>query len=88
MQVIPSDADDPSKRSIVEITREEVKLKDQEAKAEVLDVTSPDGKISRVGWITLPTFYSNMSGDGIPKSTTADVDALLERLKKKALKVS
>jgi len=85
LQVIPSDADDPSKRSIVEITREEVKLKDQEAKAEVLDVTAPDGKISRVGWITLPTFYSNMSGDGIPKSTTADVDALLERLKKEGI---
>jgi carboxyl-terminal processing protease len=82
LQVIPGDADDPSKRSIVEITRDQVKLKDQEAKAELLDVTDPDGKISRIGWITLPSFYANMSGDGEPKSTTADVAALLNRLKK------
>jgi len=82
LQVIPNDADDPSKRSIIEITRDEVKLKDQEAKAELLDVTDDEGKVSRIGWITLPSFYANMSGDGEPKSTTADVEALLSRLKK------
>jgi carboxyl-terminal processing protease len=82
LQVIPNDADDPSKRTIIDITRDEVKLKDQEAKAELLDVTGQDGKVSRIGWITLPSFYANMSGDGEPKSTTADVDALLTRLKK------
>ena len=82
LQVIPNDADDPSKRSIIEITRDEVKLKDQEAKAELLDVTNAEGKVSRIGWITLPSFYANMSGDGEPKSTTADVEALLSRLKK------
>jgi len=82
LQVIPNDADDPSKRSIIEITRDEVKLKDQEAKAELLDVTDGEGKVTRIGWITLPSFYANMSGDGEPKSTTADVEALLSRLKK------
>jgi len=82
LQVIPSDADDPSKRSVVEISRDKVQLKDQEAKAELLDVKGPDGKISRIGWISLPSFYANMSGSGEPKSTTTDVTALLERLKK------
>jgi carboxyl-terminal processing protease len=82
LQVIPNDADDPSKRSIIEITRDEVKLKDQEAKAELLDVTDSEGKVTRVGWITLPSFYANMSGNGEPKSTTVDVEALLSRLKK------
>jgi len=82
LQVIPSDASDPSKRSIVEITRDKVELKDQEAKAELLDVTEPDGKVRRIGWITLPSFYANMSGNGEPKSTTADVEALLTRLKR------
>jgi len=82
LQVIPADADDPSKRSVVEITREKVELKDQEAKAELLDVKGPDGKVSRIGWISLPSFYANMSGSGEPKSTTTDVAALLERLKK------
>jgi carboxyl-terminal processing protease len=82
LQVIPNDADDPSKRSIIEITRDEVKLKDQEAKAELLDVTDSEGQVTRVGWITLPSFYANMSGNGEPKSTTVDVEALLSRLKK------
>ena len=82
LQVIPSDASDPSKRQIITITRDEVKLKDQEAKAEVLDVKDANGKITRIGWITLPSFYANMSGGGPAKSTTEDVAALLGRLKK------
>jgi len=82
LQVIPGDADDPSKLSVVEITRDKVELKDQEAKAELLDIKGPDGKVSRIGWITLPSFYANMSGSGEPKSTTTDVAALIQRLKK------
>ena len=85
LQVIPTDAEDPSKRSIIEITRDEVKLKDQEAKAELLDVTEPNGKVSRIGWITLPAFYANMSGNGTPKSATQDVQLLLERLKQEGI---
>ena len=85
LQVIPGDAPDPSKRHIVEITRDEVKLKDSEAKAEVVDVQGPNGKVTRVGWITLPSFYANMSGDGPAKSTTADVAALLGRLKQEGI---
>ena len=81
LQVVPGDATDPSKRHIVEITRDEVKLKDSEAKAEVLDVQGANGKTTRIGWITLPSFYANMSGGGPAKSTTADVAALLARLK-------
>jgi carboxyl-terminal processing protease len=82
LQVIPTDADDPSKRTVIDITRDKVALKDQEAKAELLDVSGPDGKVTRIGWISLPSFYANMSGSGEPKSTTTDVSALLERLKK------
>jgi carboxyl-terminal processing protease len=82
LQVIPNDADDPSKRTVIDITRDKVALKDQEAKAELLDVTGPDGRVTRIGWISLPSFYANMSGSGEPKSTTTDVSALLDRLKK------
>jgi carboxyl-terminal processing protease len=85
LQVIPGDAADPSKRHVVEITRDEVKLKDSEAKAEVLDVQAPDGKTTRIGWITLPAFYANMSGTGPAKSTTADVSALIGRLKQEGI---
>lgn len=85
LQVIPGDAADPSKRHIVEITRDEVKLKDSEAKAEVLDVQGENGKVTRIGWITLPSFYANMSGGGPTKSTTEDVAALLGRLKQEGI---
>ena len=80
--VIPGDATDPSKRKIVEIRRDEVKLKDQEAKAEVLDLDGQSGSPVRMGWITLPSFYANMENRGAPKSTTEDVAALISRLKR------
>jgi len=83
--VIPGDATDPSKRKIVEIRRDEVKLKDQEAKAEVLDLDGQNGRPVRVGWITLPSFYANMENRGTPKSTTEDVAALIGRLKREGV---
>lgn len=85
LMVIPGDATDPSKRKIVDIVRDEVKLKDSEARAEVLDLKNGDGRPIRVGWITLPSFYANMDDNGLPKSTTEDVAALLGRLKKEGI---
>ena len=79
LQVIPSHATDPSARKVVEIVRDEVKMKDQEAKAYIIDKPEPNGKPHRIGWITLPGFYGDMDG---AKSTTEDVKALLKRLKK------
>lgn len=81
--VIPANATDPSKREVIEIVRDEVKLKDQEARAELIEMPGErTGEKLRVGWITLPSFYANMDrGPGTsPKSTTADVSRLLKRL--------
>jgi carboxyl-terminal processing protease len=83
--VIPGDATDPSKRKIIEIRRDEVKLKDQEAKAEVLDLGGQGGRPVRIGWITLPSFYANMENRGTPKSTTEDVVSLIARLKREGI---
>ena len=41
LQVIPANATDPSKRNVIEITREEVKLKESEAKGEVIEIIDP-----------------------------------------------
>ncbi len=78
--VIPSDAADPSKRKSVEIVRDEIKLKDQEARADIIIKKDADGNPIKLGWITLPSFYADM--DKHQKSTTRDVLALLKRLKK------
>lgn len=85
LMVIPGDATDPSKREIIDIRRDEVKLKEAEAKAEVLDLQGDGPRPTRIGWITLPSFYSNMDGKGAQKSTTEDVAALLTRLKSEGI---
>jgi carboxyl-terminal processing protease len=78
--VIPSDAADPSKRKTVELVRDEIKLKDQEARADIIIKKDANGEPVKLGWITLPSFYADM--DKHQKSTTKDVLALLKRLKK------
>src|SRR5437879_539829 len=78
--VIPADADDPSRRKSVELVRDEIKLKDQEARADIIIKKDESGNPVKLGWLTLPSFYADM--DRHQKSTTRDVLALLKRLKK------
>ena len=78
--VIPSDATDPSRRKNVELVRDEIKLKDQEARADIIIKKDEYGDPVKLGWLTLPSFYADM--DKHQKSTTRDVLALLKRLKK------
>ena len=78
--VIPADAPDPSKHKMIELVRDEIKLKDQEARADIINKKDENGDPVKLGWITLPSFYADM--DKHQKSTTKDVLALLKRLKK------
>ncbi len=81
--VIPASATDPSQRKTVELVRDEIKLKDQEARADIIIKKNRDGEPVKLGWITLPSFYADM--DTHKKSTTKDVLALLKRLKKEKI---
>ncbi len=83
LQVIPVSASDPGVRKVIEIKRDEIKLKEQEAKAEIIERPDSDGKMQKLGWIVLPSFYADMEHSGSPdaKSTTKDVLALINRLK-------
>jgi carboxyl-terminal processing protease len=78
--VIPTDTADPSKRKNVEIVRDEIKLKDQEAHADIIIRKDENGNPVKLGWLTLPSFYADM--DRHQKSTTKDVLLLLKRLRK------
>src|SRR5438270_574398 len=78
--VIPSDAAHPSHRKNVDLVRDEIKLKDQEARADIIIRKDENGEPIKLGWLTLPSFYADM--DRHQKSTTRDVLALLKRLKK------
>ena len=83
LQVIPVSASDPGVRKVIEIKRDEIKLTEQQAKAEIIERPDADGKMQRLGWIVLPSFYADMehTGDAKAKSTTKDVLALINRLK-------
>jgi len=77
---IPANAPDPSQRKTVELVRDEINLKDQEARADIIIKKDAEGNPVKLGWLTLPSFYADM--DRHSKSTTRDVLALLKRLKK------
>ena len=62
----------------VDITREQIDLKDSLATADLIITKDPAGSEEKLGWITLPSFYADM--DGGRTSTTADVRRLLTRL--------
>ncbi len=67
---------------VVEIVRDEVKLKEQDAKAELIELEDSNGQPRKLGWIRLPAFYADMEHPGPDaKSTTKDVLILLNRLK-------
>lgn len=64
------------------VTRAKIELKDSEARGEIIDHKTEDGRTLRVGWIDLPSFYMDMDaarrGLGDFKSTTRDVRKLLD----------
>lgn len=84
LNVIPAEAVSESSATVVSITRDTVKLEDQSAKSEVLDL-SYSGEDYKIGVISLPTFYFDFEaasrGEEDFKSSTRDVRALLEDLK-------
>ncbi len=83
LTVIPVDAADPSVRRTIVLTREQIKLEDQEAKARLMEFSSGPGKALRLGVIDLPSFYEDMESrrGANHKSTTEDVAKLLRKLK-------
>lgn len=84
LNVIPADSVSESSAHIVSITRDTVKLEDQSAKKEVIELTY-NGNDYKLGVINLPTFYFDFEaasrGEEDFKSSTRDVKALLEELK-------
>lgn len=80
LQVIPAHAIDPSARKVITLTRNVVKIRAQEAHAQLIERRGANGHTRRIGWITLPGFYANLDGEGPPKSCTADVAKLLTKL--------
>ena len=85
LQVLPAGVADPSKRRVVALMRDTVKLTDEEAKAEITDKILPDGSVRRLGWITLPSFYQGTGIFGTGNSASRNVAALLKRLNREKI---
>src|SRR2546430_12023146 len=77
---VPANASDPAQRKSVDLVRDEIKLKDQEARADIIIKKDENGNPVKLGWLRLPSFNAVL--DRHSKSTTRDVLALLKRLKK------
>ncbi|MFT4887440.1 MAG: carboxyl-terminal processing protease [Pseudohongiellaceae bacterium] len=84
LSVIPEESASESEASMVSITRDNVKLEDQSAKQEVIELSYNDQDY-KIGVIHLPTFYFDFEaasrGEEDFKSSTRDVKVLLEELK-------
>lgn len=82
LQIIPADADELSEeRNIVKIVRDRVKLEDNAAKGEVIEIES-HGEQYSLGVIDIPSFYLDIDAmrnrDPEYRSTTRDVQNILD----------
>jgi carboxyl-terminal processing protease len=88
LEIIPADAADTQQTKVVSITRDKVKLEEQAAKKQVIEVKR-GAKIFKIGIIDIPTFYADFKGmnSGNPnyKSTTKDVQKLLAELQEERI---
>jgi carboxyl-terminal processing protease len=80
-----SPADDRATRPVVTLIRDEIRLEDQAAKAQLIELPDEHGGTNRIGVIDLPSFYATVSLSGntghSERSTTADVTRLVKKLK-------
>jgi carboxyl-terminal processing protease len=86
LDIIPPEAGLDSKPVRVVLTRDKVKLAEDAAKADVIDVPGANGApAKRIGVIKLPGFYQDFearrSNDGDYASATRDVARLLQQFK-------
>lgn len=83
LEVIP-DKGKMDQRRMVAIKRNQVKLEEQSAQSEIIEVPGVDGEPRKIGVIDIPAFYIDFAalrrGDEDYKSTTRDVRTLIDEL--------
>lgn len=83
LEVIP-DQGAMDERRVIAIERNEVKLEEQAAQSEMIEVPDADGVMRKIGVIDIPAFYIDFEalrrGEPEYKSTTRDVRKLIDQL--------
>ena len=85
LEVLPEDVGVNGPTTIIEIVRDEVKLEEQAAKSEIIEIPGEGDKMIKVGVIDLPVFYLDFAGRAKNltdyRSSTRDVNKLIEEMK-------
>jgi carboxyl-terminal processing protease len=87
LEVLPEDASISGPTQLIDIVRNEVKLEEQAAKSEIIEVPAGDGEDQtiKIGVIDLPVFYLDFNGraQNLPdyRSSTRDVQRHISDLK-------
>ena len=88
LEIIPANAAPGAPKSLIDLTRGQVKLEEQAAKSEVINIPR-DGREWRIGVIDVPSFYRDYralsNGDKNYTSTTKDVKRLISDLEKEGI---
>ena len=83
LEIIPADAADEHQTKVIRIVRDKVKLEEQAAKKELIEIKRDSGTY-KIGIIDIPTFYADFKGMSAGnqdyKSTTKDVRKLIGEL--------
>ena len=84
LEIEPANSSVAGKTKVISIIREQVKLEEQAAKSEIIEIESK-GKAQRVGVIDLPKFYvdfkAKYEGKKDYRSTTRDIRNLIDEMK-------
>jgi len=85
LQILPGAEGQAAKIQEIDITRDKIKLEEQAAKSEVIEIQDNATKY-KIGVIDIPTFYIDFAayqrGDIDYRSTTRDTNELINKLKK------
>ncbi|MGH8022316.1 MAG: carboxy terminal-processing peptidase [Limisphaerales bacterium] len=83
LKIIP--ADDPKARRTVTLVRDKINIKDQQAKAMLIQTPNGNGGSNRIGLIDVPSFYAPVDAMGGSPSAgnhiSVDVEKLVQKLK-------
>ena len=91
LEVLPEDVSVSGPTSLIDIVRNEVKLEEQAAKSEIIEmpVEGSDDKVVKIGVIDLPVFYMDFNGRAQNKpdyrSSTRDVRRLIGELEEQGV---
>ena len=95
LEVLPEDVSISGPTSVIDIVRNEVKLEEQAAKSEIIElpvdssVGGSDNEVVKIGVINLPVFYLDFNGRATNKpdyrSSTRDVRKLIAELEEQGV---